>query len=58
MIRRLLVRLASVIGRAQEIDDEEAVRIRADQLQAVGPDEFPRGYYEHVARSQLFEGVG
>ena len=29
--------------------DDHAVKAEADILQASGPDEFPRGYYEHLA---------
>jgi hypothetical protein len=33
------------------------IRARALQLQAVGPDEFPYGYYENLARHQIAEEI-
>ena len=40
-----------------EVDDDfgEAVAERARALQAAGPDEYPSGYYEHLAREQITE---
>lgn len=43
----LLVRTAPVT--------EATLRREADALQSVGPDEFPRGYYEHLAAERLAE---
>lgn len=33
----------------------DEVKVLADTLQAQGPDEFPRGYYEYLARCQIKE---
>lgn len=37
----------------QAVEFEVAVKQRARDLQAAGPDEFPTGYYEHLAREQI-----
>lgn len=39
----------------QAAEDDAAVAERARALQAAGPDEYPTGYYEHLAREQLLE---
>lgn len=31
------------------------VEVLADRLQAAGPDEFPRGYYEHLAAEREYQ---
>jgi hypothetical protein len=44
-------------GSQAQVPPEEAVKRLADTLQSVGPDEFPRGYYEHLAEQHLQERI-
>lgn len=40
-------------GPLEQLPHDKCLRAKADELQAQGPDEFPRGYYEHLAKEAL-----
>lgn len=44
---------ASKVALVRTTSRDEAIRIEADYLQSVGPDEFPRGYYEVLAAEKV-----
>lgn len=38
---------------ARKVPLAEAIRMVADNLQRLGPDEYPRGFYEHLAEEAM-----
>lgn len=46
------VRKHHVSYRPEELEAEQAILRRARELEAAGPDEYPFGYYLHLAREE------